>query len=194
MISTSSVTEGLWLDTLHGICGRAAHELRGAMNGVAVNLEVVRSRSAKPEAPASAVRTFAEAATVQFEAVIEMTEALLALTRPPKSAIDVGMTARQVVSLLSPPVKAEGRELSIDGSLEGLGTTAAEASAARLAIGACLLAASDAPNVTCRDTGASLQIVGDNLRLPSDEILAAVKDAGIDIQAEPSAISISFPR
>jgi len=35
----------LWLDTLQRICTRAAHELKGALNGVSVNLEVVRSRS-----------------------------------------------------------------------------------------------------------------------------------------------------
>ena len=79
MISTPSATDALWLDTLQRICGRVAHELRGALNGVAVNLEVVRSRSTKSDARASSVSTFAEAAANQLEPVMSMTEALLAL-------------------------------------------------------------------------------------------------------------------
>jgi hypothetical protein len=48
--------------------------------------------------------------------------------------------------------------------------------------------------VTCRESGGALQIAGEALRSPPAEVVAAVKDAGIEIQAEPSAISISFPR
>ena len=40
-----AVIDAMWLATLQGICARAAHELRGALNAVAVNLEVARSRS-----------------------------------------------------------------------------------------------------------------------------------------------------
>lgn len=189
-----STADALWLDTLQRISSRVAHELRGALNGVAVNLEVVRSRSAKPDAPASAVGSFAEAATSQLESVIAMTEALLTLARSSKGPVDIGATTRQLVMLLAPAAKADGRTLTIDGSLEGLGTTSADASSARLAIGGCLLAAAAAPRAVCTVNGSALRISGDDLHSPGDELVAAAKDAGIDIQTEPHAISISFPR
>ena len=53
--------DALWLDTLQRICTRVAHELKGALNGVSVNLEVVRSRSERQDAPASGVARYAGA-------------------------------------------------------------------------------------------------------------------------------------
>ena len=47
--------DALWLETLQRICGRAAHELKGALNGASVNLEVVRSRATRAEALASSI-------------------------------------------------------------------------------------------------------------------------------------------
>jgi hypothetical protein len=195
--SAPTVIAALWLDTLHRICGRSAHELKGVLNGVSVNLEVVRSRSCKPDAPASAVATYATAASNQFDAVMDMTEALLALTREGKGPVDIGGTTRRFEALLGPAARADGGSLSIDGSLEELGTSAAPATAVRLAIGASLLAAVNASQTaTCRASAHRLVIeCGEGASaMPADEIVAALKDADIDIQAEPSAISISFPK
>ena len=49
----------LWLLTLQRAVGRASHDVKDALNGVSVNVEVVRSRAARPEAPATAVAQFA---------------------------------------------------------------------------------------------------------------------------------------
>lgn len=198
----ASAVDLLWLDTLHRICARAAHELKGALNGVSVNLEVVRSRAAKPETPASAVRSFANSAVDQFDIVIEMSAALLSLGREVRGPVEIGPTVEHVVALLERSAKADGRLLEIEGSLGELGATSAAGNAARLAIGACLLCAIDSsPRVVCTaapdGTSPAVRIAasdGASLEPPASNIITAAADAGIRIQAERSAISIVFPR
>lgn len=198
MISSSPATDALWLETFQRVCGKAAHELKGVLNGVSVNLEVVRSRSLKPEAPASSVATFAGSAASQFDAVMDMTEALLALSRGTPGAVDLASTARWLVALLAPAAKADGRALRIEGSLASLGTSPVDGSAARSAIASTLLSAIESGStVVCRANGGALDIVGGDdapLTPPSDEVMSIVREVGIEFHAEPSAISITFPR
>jgi len=198
LISSSPATDALWLETFQRVCGRAAHELKGVLNGVSVNLEVVRSRSQKPDAPASSVATFAGSAASQFDAVMDMTEGLLALSRSTPGAVDVPSTVRWLVALLAPAARADGRDLRIDGSLASLGTSSVDSSAARSAIGAVLLAAIESGSkVACRAKGETLDVVSEDdaaLTPPSGDIVAIVREVGIEIQAEPSALSITFPR
>lgn len=195
---SSTATDALWLATFQRVCGRTAHELKGVLNGVSVNLEVVRSRSLKPDVPASAVATFAGSASSQFDGVMDMTEALLALSRAADGAVDVAKTVQWLVALLAPAAKADGRSLGIDGSLAGLGTTSADASAARLAIGSALLAAGEAWSaVVCRASNAQLIVDGGDgtaVATVADDVVAALKETGIEVLAEGSAISVTFPR
>ncbi len=192
--------DALWLEMLNRICTRAAHELKGALNGVSVNLEVVRSRSEKPESLASAVKQYANAAVDQLAAVIAMTDALLSLARPPKEPVELGPVLRRVDALLSPSARADGHRLELDGPIDALGVTSAPGNASRMAIAACLLAATEAStHVACRaaiDNGEVLLRIecrdGATLVLDQD-MLAATSDSGIRMRAEPSAISISFP-
>lgn len=197
MISSSPGTDALWLETFQRVCGKTAHELKGALNGVSLNLEVVRSRSQKTDTPASGLASFAGSASTQFDAVMDMTEALLALSRGVEGAVDLAATTRWLVALLAPAAKVDGRELRIDGSLESLGRSPVEGSAARVAIAAALLGAIEsASNVVCRANGGSVEIVSEGgvLAAPSDDVVAAVREVGIEFHAEPSAISIAFPR
>jgi len=191
----------LWLEMLNRICTRAAHELKGALNGVSVNLEVVRSRSEKPEAPAAAVSQYAEAAADQLASLITMTDALLALARPPKEPVEIGPALRRIDALLSPAARADGRRLVLEGPVDALGVTSAPGNAARMTIAAGLLAAIDAStHVACRAVIDKQQLLlriecrdGATVALDQDT-LAAASESGIRVQAEPSAISISFPR
>ena len=97
----------LWLHALQRLADRAAHELNNALNGVVVNLEVVRAR-ARPEADAGRVAPFAEAAVEQAEGALALTGALLALSRPPRSPTDAAAVARQACTLLAPVVAHRG--------------------------------------------------------------------------------------
>lgn len=200
--SASAAADQLWVERLQRIASRSAHEVKGALNGVSVNLEVVRSRAAKPDAAAAAVTKFAEAASVQFEAVIDMTEALLKLARPCADPVDVGAVLRSIGALLVPAARADGRQLSIDDASDGAGAARVPGNVVRLVVGAALLAAIDSSHdVGCRleliAAGVMLRVEardGAPLQILDARVAAVANDAGIDIQAESSAISISFPR
>ena len=199
----SSSIDARWLDALQRLASRVAHELRGALNGVSVNVEVVRSRAAKATASAAALEPFADAASAQLDDVIELTEALLGLARPAREPVDVGTEVKRIVTLLSAAARADSRRLTIDdvAALNGLGTTSAPGSALRFVGCEWLLAAVEASTKTrcvavSDAASAAIRVEtldGETPSLPSD-LVAVAAEWGIDIQVEPSAISISFPR
>lgn len=201
MTSSSAATDALWLDTLHRICSRAAHELKGALNGVAVNLEVVRSRAEKPDAPAAAVSKFANAAVGQLESVIALSEALLSLTRPTSEPVLITAIVRHIEALVAPVVRADGGCLDLQGSFDELGCTSANGNAVRLAVGASMLAAVDASprvrgTVVAGEARATVRFDTDGGSTPAIDaaVVRAAAEAGIRIQAGSDVISISFPR
>src|SRR4051794_28248808 len=114
MTAGSPATDARWLDALHRLVGRAAHEVKGALNGVSVNLEVTRSRALKPEVMASAVAPFANAASDQLDIVIALTDALLALTRPAREPVEIAGETRRIVILLGAAARADGKQVTIE--------------------------------------------------------------------------------
>ena len=198
MTNPPAVTD-LWIDVFNRVCGRTAHELKGALNGVSVNLEVVRSRAARPDTPASAVSAYAGAAASQLDTVIALSEALLALGRPAREPVDIGLAVRHLATLLAPAARGDGRRLEVDASVSGLGQSSAGGLAARAAIGACLLAAIDASlHVRCsvRDD-MSLQITScDSAPIEAGPgVVVAAGQAGIRVEQSNArtSISITFP-
>lgn len=91
---------GLWLGTLQRIAARAAHEVKNSLNGVAVNLEVVRSRTARAGQTTDSVARFADSAAEQFERVSEQADALLTLARSPREPCDVSQVMKSLHALL----------------------------------------------------------------------------------------------
>ena len=67
-------------DAVREILRRAGHELRNALSGVAVNLEVVRSRAAR-DGGAADIKSFAERASSQISEASALADGMLALTR-----------------------------------------------------------------------------------------------------------------
>lgn len=63
------------------ISRRASHEVRNALNGVAVNVEVVRSRIVRPDPDLAELRTFAERASKDSDAAAVLAGGLADLTR-----------------------------------------------------------------------------------------------------------------
>ena len=200
----------LWLETLQQINARASHEVKGALNGVAVNLEVVRSRAAKADATAAAVSPFAASASDQLELVIEMADALLLLGRAPREPVEVGATIRQLVAILGPSARSEGGSLRVEEHPAGSSPKAVRApgNLVRLVIGAALVAAlrpageTRRRHVRCRveigdATVVSVERVDDasSERLHIEpEIMAAATEGGVRVQLEDQAISIAFAR
>ncbi|HEY6088889.1 MAG TPA: hypothetical protein VD771_03780 [Gemmatimonadaceae bacterium] len=60
------------------ILRRAGHEIRNALNGVSVNVEVVRSRAARDASPKD-LTSFADRASAQVSEASALTDGLLAL-------------------------------------------------------------------------------------------------------------------
>lgn len=90
----------LWIDALEAVAGRAAHELRNALNGAAVNLEVVRSRSLKPTVTGDQLAPFAQSASGQLDQAAAAFEALVSLVRPTRAPADVGRLLGDPLALL----------------------------------------------------------------------------------------------
>jgi hypothetical protein len=194
--------EVLWLDALQQVAGRAAHEIKGALNGVCVNLAVVRSRAAAQTAgPASGLTRFAEAASGQLEELVAMNEALLALTRRPRDVVDVAATAGHLMTLLAPVARSEGGSLEIVGlPTNGGGATTAPATAVRLVLATALLRALDKRAVaTCRLDAADGMVIrlecADGTTIDMDpRVVQVATDAGIQVDTNGGGLSVAFPR
>ena len=126
--------------------GRAAHEVKDSLNGVSLNLEVIRSRTSRAgggggggASDSQALAVFSTAAAEQLELLSIRTEAVLFLTRQAREPADIALTLRHLASLLIPAAKADGNRLSIEGYQTSAPTTA-PASVTRLAVAAGLLA------------------------------------------------------
>ncbi len=140
----------LWLTTLQDVVGRAAHEVKDALNGVSLNLEVIRSRTGRPETAASALSSFATAAADQFDLLAIRTEALLFLLRshqPASGQADVGLTLRHLGNLLVPATKSDGGRLEVTGAEHSV-PTSAPAAAVRLSLASGLMAVTRAGGVS----------------------------------------------
>ena len=128
----------LWLRTLEEVVNRAAHEVKDPLNGVSLNLEVIRSRSSGPVANGQSFASFATSASEQLEQLSARTEAVLFLARPARDPADVALTLKHLASLFVPTAKSDGGSLTVDG-YERSTPTGAPGQATRLALAAGLL-------------------------------------------------------
>jgi signal transduction histidine kinase len=187
----------LWLRCQQRLVAHVAHDVKGALNGVSVNVEVVRGRAGRPETPVSDVLRYADAASVQLGVVIKMVAALLSIGRGVRGSAEVSEIARQFLGLLEDTLTSDGAklELVIDGGLSG--ATSAPPSAVRLALGEVLLSvvaqkrdvavrvrATATPTVEIQSE-ASFEILPDVGR--------ALADAGIKVKTDGHGISMVFP-
>jgi hypothetical protein len=186
----------LWLVTLQRLTDRTAHDIRNALNGVAVNLEVVRSRAARG-ADGSAIASFAAAAAKEFEVLTSQADALITLLRPAKAPTDLGALLGCLLALVADAGKGT-IELDVPMSSVSVASTA-DPTATRLALSAALLGAMEREGrATCRLGTARAPTVyiecygGGPIRL-ADEIDAAVTEAGISLAPAAHGITISFP-
>ena len=125
---------GRWLDCYERLAGAAAHELNNALNGVSLNLEVVRLR-ARPGDDAGRIAAFAEAAVADQAAMTALATALVALARAPRpdAPTDVAETLGHVGAVLTPVLRHQTVALLVDADVTRA-LTGAEARAVRLAI------------------------------------------------------------
>src|SRR5918993_3667015 len=131
----------LWLAALQRALGRAAHDVKDALNGVSVNLEVVRSRASRADAPASAVAPYADAAAQQLERLTTLLEAVLALGRIERAPTDVGVTLRRVAAVCGASNSSADARVTVRETSVGDARTSVTGDAVRLALVAPLLEA-----------------------------------------------------
>ncbi len=182
--------EELWLETLQHITGRVAHELKGALNGVAMNIEVLRTRASRTDLPPGSLQRFADGSSTQNEAVIEMVEALLALGRPGRSPVDVVSPLGQIVALLTPVARADHHTLELVLDRMGSTTTTAPVSAVRLVLGVAVVAAvAGKADVRCTCIG-----VGAGVASPTVSIVPGLTDQAMDaeVRAVMAAAAIDY--
>jgi signal transduction histidine kinase len=186
----------LWLATLQDVAGRAAHEVRDALNGVSLNLEVVRSRTAKGSAT-SDVGQFVNDAVSQLETLGARAEALLFLARGPRAKhTDVSRVLRHLAALLVPAAKADQIKLVVTGAEKPAESNVAEVAVSLglakglLALikeggGKCRLDAGPDPVVRFSHESAVISLDGDTS--------AVLAEHGIRLQSDGPELSLTFP-
>lgn len=194
----------LWLAALQRALGRAAHDVKDALNGVSVNLEVVRSRAGRANAPASAVAPFADAAAQQLERLTSLLDAVLALGRSERAPADVSITLNRIAALCSASNAVTDARVTVRDTLQGDARTSVHGDAVRLALAAPLLDAvagrrGEARDpVICELTGESDSLV---VRLHADrpvpmpaDVVDALRAAGVRWTEATNELSLMFPR
>jgi signal transduction histidine kinase len=205
-VSAPDEVGALWLQTLQRAVGRASHDVKDALNGVSVNLEVIRSRSARADAPASSVAQFGEAAAHQLERLTNLTEALLSLARVEREPADVGVTLRRVATLCDASASSHDAPVALVDDLTGSALTRVHGDAVRLAITAPLLeivAGADrlhrATEVTCTigsddDVIRVVIAATDRRAVMPDSIAETLRGAGVRWTEGERELSLAFPR
>ena len=195
----------LWLAALQRALGRASHDVKDALNGVSVNLEVIRSRAARPDAPAAAVATFAEAAAQQLDRLTTLLDAVLALGRIERDPVDVGITLRRVAALCGASSSAADSSVVVHDHVIGDARTRLHGDVVRLALAAPLLEAvvgtrggARATDVECDLTGDATSLIvrlyADRpVRLPED-VSPTLHAAGLRWSETLNDLSLIFPR
>lgn len=135
---------------MQSLANRAAHEIRNPLNGLAVNLEVVRSRAARGGGDISSIGRFATSASGELERAADLIQALLELARPLAAPVDLWGALRPMVTLHNAIAAAQAREEGSDAAtaavtLEPRGdaslAVAADPVVSRIALAAALEAA-----------------------------------------------------
>jgi hypothetical protein len=161
---------------------------------VAVNLEVVRGRSARG-AEASSIAPFAATAASQLEVAAAATEALLGLTRAEPGPADVAVIVGRIGRLLS--VRGEGvlpeRASDAPGTVTSAPADLVRALVARSVLSAVNTGGAAPCEITVGD-GIFLRVTGD-ASVPSlePELVALASTWGVRATTRGRTLELSFP-
>jgi hypothetical protein len=194
----------LWLAALQRALDRAAHDVKDALNGVSVNLEVVRSRANSAGAVASGIAPFADAAAHQLDRLTALLDAVLALGRRERGPADVGITLRRVAAVCSASNAASDARVTVREAFVGDARTGVASDAVRLALTAPLLdvvasrRGESRDPVVCELTGDGdalvVRLLADRaVPMPAD-VAEALRAVGVRWTESANELSIVFPR
>lgn len=185
----------LWAHALQAVANLIAHDLRNALNAVAVNLEVVRGRSARG-AEAAAIAPFAATAAAQFETAAAAAEALLTLTRPESSRIDV---AAFIVRLARLTALAGRERIRVSDNSGGKAIANVPPDIARATVARSVLTAlATDENLSCVisvDDGILVHVTGATSvpSLPDSDLLNVSGAHGITVALRGQSLELRFP-
>jgi len=194
-VTDGAQARGLWASALQAVANHVAHDFRNALNGVAVNLEVVRGRSARG-AEATTIAPFATTAAAEFEVASAAAEALLALTRPEPGDADVAAIIGHLARLFS---LKRPTSVQVTDQSGGRARTAAPADLVRAVVARSVLAA-----IETGDTVACVIGVGDDIfllvtgamhvpPLPDPELAAVALSHGVRFVSRGLTLDLRFP-
>lgn len=189
-----------WLARLNELSRPASHELRNTLNGVAVNLEVIRSRSHRPGQLAEGLAPFAEAAAEQAELLSELMEVVLSLIRPRSEPVELGRLLERMGALLGAASRGRGGSVTVE-LVQGDAPQelVVRDPNVRLLVLATLLDAFEAgAGLTCRlaaTTTLTLHVrrPGSVLPAPPERLATLATLAGAGLSVEPGGWALSLP-
>jgi nitrogen fixation/metabolism regulation signal transduction histidine kinase len=141
----------LWLRALQHLTAAVAHELRNPLNGVALNLEVLRGRVGHHQHDPATLTAFAEAAVSDLATAVRLTDALLAVARPVRSPVEAGSVLAPIATLVDAVATSRGGSLKVEIPDEIAPSLDVDGDALRGALTTVLLAAAETgTTVRCR--------------------------------------------
>lgn len=189
----------LWLRALQRLTASAAHELRNPLNGVALNLEVLRGRVGRMQPEPATLAGFADAAVADLSSAIRLTDALLAVARPVRVPVEAGAALAPIATLVDAVARARGGSLEVVVPDEIPPVLAVDGDAARGAMTSVLLAAVDrSAIVRCRmgyEPAAVVVRVNANSGFELDaEAVASIEACGIAVPSTDDGVTLRIPR
>lgn len=176
---------------------RAAHEIKNPLNGLAINLEVVRSRAERGGEQGATLSRFASAAATEAERVTALVEALLAVSRPGRRPVDLWMVIQPLAALHAAIAAPDGGAVTAERPGELVVETSADPAAARLAVASALEAiVRDGAAVRCVVASRDGQLTVSVLGAPPAPVEPGLRDAlaraGIALEPVPDGLRVLF--
>lgn len=188
----------LWLGSFERLVERVAHEIKNPLNGAVLNAEVVRGRAGREGVTAASLAPFAAAASTELSRAAELTEAVLALARPPRAPVDLEAILVPMVTLASAVARARGGELVLETATSAALDAAVDPYAARAALCLAMLGALDASGrarcgVGMEPPGVRVRIACEGAAAVGEDARALLREAGIGLECGPEGYTLMFP-
>jgi signal transduction histidine kinase len=192
------MTAQLWLEALQRLADQAAHAIRNPLNGLALNLEVVRSRAARGGSDVASVACFAESAADELRRATELAEALLTLARPVRRPVDLWGVMQPLGTVRNAIAAQDGGAVIVERPPHAELETSADGDATRLALAAALEATLvGAARVRCEleRSAAAVVVTVQGSQPPApvpDPVRAALVENGIELECSHTSITLRF--
>ena len=164
--------DGGWAEAFRRLASRLTHELRNPLNGLMVNLEVLKGRSARENLSAGTLRPFAEAAAAEGARTVSLFEAFLTLARATPAPVDLGGALRPLITVLDAIAARSGGKVTLEESVVAVEADA-DADLVRLATFAVM--------ESSLETGREIR-----LRPEADSEHATLRISGVDHPSAPN--------